>query len=105
MKYSVENLLRIREDNIDLKGHIGVELSGLIARAINIKCELEKVEEKLLTPARTDKDIFNHAQLIKDYKENRQNQIKVLLGSGALFKDISLSLEKDYEETVKLIKG
>ena len=105
MKYDVENLLKIREDNILLKCCSGVGLSNTIVKAINIKRELEKIDEVLLSPSRTESDIMTHAGLVKEYGENRKRQIAILDKSKDLLGDIAVKLEKDYEETVKIIKG
>ncbi|MDE5942616.1 MAG: hypothetical protein K2H30_00215 [Clostridia bacterium] len=105
MKYNVENLLKLREDNLFLKGGIGVGLSNTIVKAITIKRDLEDIEKVIIKPERTNIDIMTHAKLIKDYGENRKKQVEILKNSGNLLSDIAKKLEEDYNETIRLIKS
>lgn len=107
MKYNLEKLQQIKEEVAKFKGPIGDELNRLITRCIVIKQEFEEVEKQLMVPE-GDKTEFleKHMQLIVEYQQNRERQIYVLqLVFGDSVQDISVRLEEDYHETVKLIKS
>ena len=105
MKYDTENLQKVKGEVAKLKSPFGYELHHLITRCIVIKQELEELDIILATPRRTEEDILKHMRLIKEYKQNRDRQIDILLNLCKNVQGISLVLAQDYENTIDIIKA